>query len=219
MRESRNTKRSWLGRLMVVEIIVCYMAVLTLVSHVRGPEKYRIAAESPLLAAEEFTSFAGEAAGGELRLENDASGAAVGYSAKLSLKDLEGIHVAFQTDCPAEYAGGTLYVDLYDFEAGYDNAEQEYRLTLEQGINTADFTLHPGESAPDDAQLRFFTLDPAGYDVEGLAVSPVEALPKVSPAMTAAAISCFAVLAATAAAYGLGKRKTGKRTDRDHPFS
>lgn len=72
MKENRNKKRNWLRRLIVVELIVCYMAVLTLVSHIRGPEKYRVDSETPLLTVENFVSFAGEAAGNTL-LRNDYS--------------------------------------------------------------------------------------------------------------------------------------------------
>lgn len=210
MKEHRNKKRDWLRRLIVVELIVCYMAVLTLVSHVRGPEKYRVDTETSLLTRKDFVSFSGEEAGNTFRFDNDASGTAVGYSAELSLQDLKGIHVSFQLDCPVEYVGGTLYVDLYNFETGYDNAEQEFALSLEPGVNTVGFTLDPGESAPDHVQLRFFTLDPAGYDIKELAVSRVETLPKVSMGMAIVTAACFVLLGSTAVMWRSGW-SSGKR--------
>ena len=211
MRSDAGKRRAWLGRLIVVELIVCYLAVLALISHARGPEKYRIAEESPLLAAGDFTSLVGGAAEeGRLRLVNDTQGQAVGYFAELPLEGLESIRVAFQVDCPVEYAGGTLVVDLYNLEAGYDYAEQEYQLILEPGINMVAQTIEPGGSAPERAQLRLFSVDAAGYSIEGLTVSPLETLPKISTAMAAAAIFCFVLLGGTAAAW-LVDRKSSQR--------
>lgn len=216
MKRNIRKKRAWLGRLIVAEMIVCYLAVLTLVSYACGPEKYRAATENPLLAIADFTSFAGEPAGEDgLVLANDTAGQAVGYFAELPLEGLESIQIVCRVDCPPEYAGGTLVVDLYNLEAGYDNAEQEYRLILEPGVNEACFSLTPGESAPDTAQLRFFTLDPAAYVMQNLMICPLEALPKVAGALLAAGAACFLLLAVTAAVYYMAGRLEKAEKDGD----
>ena len=210
MRSDAGKRRAWLGRLIVVEMIVCYLAVLALISHARGPEKYWIAEESPLLAAGDFTSFVGGAAEeGRLRLVNDMAGQAPGLAAELPLEGLEGIRVAFQVDCPPEYAGGTLVVDLYNAEARYDSAEQEFSLELEPGVNMVERTIDPGESAPGRAQLRIFTLDPAGYGIHELTVCPVEAMPKLGMGLLAAAAACFACLAGSTIYWFTGNWRKG----------
>lgn len=207
----KGKKRAWLGRLVIVEMIVCYMAALTLVSHARGPVKYRTATEKPLLETAGFTSFAGEPAQGDaLLLENDTAGQAVGFAAELPLEGLEGIRVAFQADCPPDYAGGTLVVDLYNAKAGYDSAEQEFSLALEPGVTAVEQTLAPGESAPGRAQLRFFTLDTVSCSIRGLSVCPVEALPKVGRGLLAAVAACFAMLAASTIWWYADRRTEGR---------
>lgn len=208
MRSDAGKRRAWLGRLIVVELIVCYLAVLTLVSHARGPVKYRAATESPLLDVEDFVSFVG-AREDAILLVNDMAGQAAGLAAELPLEGLEGIRVAFQVDCPPEYAGGTLVVDLYNAEAGYDSAEQEFSLELEPGVNMVERTIDPGESAPGRAQLRIFTLDPAGYGIHDLAVYPVEAMPKLGMGLLAAAAACFACLAGSTIYWFTGNWRKG----------
>lgn len=210
MRSDAGKRRAWLGRLIVVELIVCYLAVLTFVSHARGPVKYRTATESPLLDVEDFVSFAG-AREDAILLVNDMAGQAAGFAAELPLEGLEGIRVAFQVDCPPEYAGGTLVVDLYNAEAGYDSAEQEFSLELEPGVNMVERTIDPGESAPGRAQLRIFTLDLAGYGIHELAVCPVEAIPKLGMGLLAAAAACFACLAGSTALWFMDRKNGDKR--------
>ena len=193
--EKRKTTLKWV---IAAEIIVCYMAVLTAVSYARGPERYMTANE-PLLVTEDFTSFAGQPAepGGAFLLENEAQGTAVGYQAELDLAALENVQISFQAECPAGYAGGILHVDLYNGEAGYDSPEQEFSMTVQAGHNEAAFTLAPGAEHPDTAQLRIFTLDRAGYSLEGVQIHEQRPLPKVSGGIWAGVGACFLLLAGT----------------------
>ena len=210
MKKDARKRSAWLGRLMVVEIIVCYMAVLTLVSHARGPEKYRAATDAPLLAADSFTSFTGEPAGEDgLRLANSTAGQAVGFAAELPLESRERIQAAFLVDCPPEFAGSILHVDLYEPDAGYDNDEQEATLVMQPGLNAVSLTLWTGENAPESSQLRFFTLDLADCGIYDLSICPVEALPKVGRGLLAAVAACFLILAATTALWAECRKKAG----------
>lgn len=199
MKKDARKRSAWLGRLMVVEIIVCYMAVLTLVSHARGPEKYRAATDAPLLAADSFTSFAGEPAGEDgLRLANSTAGQAVGFAAELPLESRERIQAAFLVDCPPEFAGSILHVDLYEPDAGYDNDEQEATLVMQPGRNAVSLTLWTGENAPESAQLRFFTGDIVDYRLEQVSIYELLQQPKVTAAMKGALILSFLALGITA---------------------
>ena len=175
------------------------MAVLTAVSYARGPARYETA-KRPLLATEDFISFAGQPAkpGGEFLLENGTAGTAVGYQAGLDLAALDGVLISFQTECPAEYAGGTLFVDLYNGEAGYDSPEQEFVLTVQAGHNEASFVLEPGPDHPDTVLLRFFTLGRAGYALEDVQIYEQVPMPKVSAGMWIGVGACFLLLAGTA---------------------
>lgn len=65
-KSSRKTNKAWLKWLIIAEIIVCYMAVLTIVSYARGPEKCEIIADSPMISVGDFTSFSGETASGDV---------------------------------------------------------------------------------------------------------------------------------------------------------
>ena len=166
----RKKQRFHLKILMIFEVIVCYMALLNIVSHARGPQNYDILTDTPLAVVSDFSSFDGGSTEQGMLLENQTPGTAVGYQAELSLNELESIYISFSVDCPAEYAGGTLIVDLYDYESNYDSPEQEYHLTLQQGVNKAAFSLKPGENAPSNAMLRFFTTDPAKYQLKDINV-------------------------------------------------
>jgi len=188
----------WRG-IIIAEIIVCYFACLAVVSHIRAPEQYRVVTETPLLQTNDFTAFDGKPAeaGGTLPLKNAVPNEAVGYMAKLMLSELEQIQISFQTECPDEFAGGSLSIDLYNFEAGYDNPEQEYQLILQEGHNEAAFHLTPGENPPEEAFLRIFTLDPAGYWLEDVQIYREERLPKVPAGLWIGVGLCFLLLAGT----------------------
>ena len=199
MKSVRRIKniRAVLRGLLIFEVIVCYMALMTVVSHIRGPQRYEVISDMPLLDASDFTAFDGASAEKALKLSNQAPGTAVGYLAQLPLIGLERIHISFEVDCPAEYSGGMLILDLYNYESGYDSEEQEYRLTLQEGLNEVSVSLEPGEAAPEQAQFRVFTLDAAGYEVRNLQVCQETSLPKVTPFMLGVVFGCFVVLGLT----------------------
>ena len=182
----------------IVEVIVCYLAILAVVSYAKGPERYHILKDDPLLTAADFATFSGEEAGsGSLVVENDEPGHAVGWQGKVDLTKLGRLNVSFRLDCPAEYAGGTLFVDLYNYEAGYDDPEQEWVQTLLAGSNDVHCNLIPGEGAPDTALLRLFTLDVIDCEIVDLAVCKEEVLPKVPSGLWVGVGVCFILLAGT----------------------
>ena len=197
----RKRKRFRLKILLIFEAVACYMALLNIVSHVRAPQQYVPATDAPLVSVSDFTGFDGGGTEQGLRLENQAPGTAVGYQAELTLSGLDSIYLRVSVDCPAEYAGGVLFVDLYNYESGYDSPEQEYQLVLQEGANEAAFILKPGEGAPEKALLRLFTLDAAGYEVNDLQVYQEQPLPKVTGAMVAVAAILIAITVATAFVY------------------
>ena len=206
--QERKKQRFYLKILMIFEVIVCYMALLNIISHARGPQNYDILADTPLAVVSDFSSFDGGSTEQGMLLENQTPGTAVGYQAELSLNELESIYISFSVDCPAEYAGGTLIVDLYDYESNYDSPEQEYHLTLQQGVNEAVFSLKPGENAPSNAMLRFFTTDPAKYQLDSLQIYKEQSLPKVTNIMVTVAVVFLIAIVLTAFFY---KRMSGEK--------
>lgn len=192
-----KNKRAFLKGLLIFELIFCYMAALNIVSHLRGPQNYETS--EVLVTVADFVSFSGESVQGEnLIFDNQTEGTVVGYSTRLSLENIERIRVSYRIDCPTEYVGGTLYNDLYDYDAGYDDPEQEYQLILQQGQNDVTFVLEPGDAAPEAAELRFFTPSAAGYAVVDLQVYSEIPLQKLTVAMLAAAFIGIAAIAVTA---------------------
>lgn len=204
----------WRG-MIIAEIIICYLACLTMVSYIRGPEHYRVVTDTPLLQTEDFLTFAGvpAEADGVLSLENAVQGEAAGYMARLRLSGLEQVQVSFQIECPAEFAGGLLSIDLYNFEADYDSLEQEHQLTVQEGNNEVTFWLAPGEDPPEEAFLRIFTLDPAGYRLEDIQVCQGELLPKISAVLWIGVGIWFLLLAGTVFMWmtNPGTKKKGAR--------
>ena len=203
--EKRKKVLKWV---ITAEIIIFYMAVLTVVSYIRGPGRFE-AVKQTLLTSESFVSFDGEPAGpGDvLSLKNAAPGTAVGYQAEVDLADRDAIQISFHTECPEIYAGSVLHIDLYDPETGYDGPEQEYEMVMQAGENEAAFMLDPGPEHPETAQLRFFTLDRADYQLEGLEILRAKALPKLTTGGWAGVALCFLLLAGTAAYAILPRRK------------
>ena len=195
---SKKTNRVWLKWLIIAEIIVCYMAVLTIISYARGPEKFKAMTDSPMIGVGDFISFNGEAVPGDvLQIVNGTPGTVVGYSAWIALDDLDRVQISFQIDCLPEYAGNVLYVDLYELETGYDNAEQQVSVILQEGRNEVEFSLELGENHPQRAQLRFFTLDSADYTIRDISFLMLKLRPKVSVGIIAGAVVCFLLLAGT----------------------
>jgi len=183
-----------LKALLVIEVIICYMAILTVISYWRGPVHYKILADKPLLETTDFVSFGGEPVQNKdvFIFANDTIGNAIGYTADLCLRNLERMSVSFTLDCPGKAAGGILHIDL--FADGYDSDEQEFKLELQEGLNDVAFSLEPGAEAPESAQLRFFTLDWADYEVQNVRLYAETALPKVSKVLLVGMFACLLVL-------------------------
>ena len=196
----------------IVEIIACYMAILTAISYARGPEQWQ-KTEPPVLESGAFTSFVGEAAreNGPLPMVNGPDGQAVGYQAETDLGSGIPLQVALKIECPVEYAGNTLIVDLYNYEAGYDDPAQESQVTLQLGTNELVLTLDPGASPPRQALVRLFSLDPAGYQLDDVTVWQMAQTPKVPGSVWIGLGMCLALLMFTLAAWiVLKKHKWGK---------
>lgn len=130
-----------------------------------------------------------EASETALHIYNTVDGAVAGYTGPLSnLGELECVTIQFQVECPAEFVGNTLIVDLYNYEPSYDNPEQEYHVVLQEGINNISIELLPGQTAPETGELRFFTVNTADYWIENVQVFEKIAQPKVTMPMTFAVV-------------------------------
>lgn len=204
-KQGYKKQRTLLKWIIVAEVIVCYMAVLTVVSYARGPKRYG-PAEEPLLTETDFSDINGLPAEAPFTFENQDQGEAEGCLADVDLRAVHGICVSFSANCPAEYAGGILFVDLCNGEIGYDYPEQEYQMTLQTGQNKADFVLDPGQEHPDTAKLRFFTLDAAGYRLENMRIYEDIPLPKVPNGLKFGVGVCFLLLAVTAITGAVGRK-------------
>lgn len=198
----------------IAEVIVCYMAILAVISYARGPERWRPVGP-PVLESGAFASFAGEPAGenGPLPMENGPDGQAVGYQAETALSGVDALQVTLKVECPAEYAGNTLIVDLYNDQAGYDDPAQESQVALQAGPNQLDLSLDPGSSPPEQAALRLFTLDSAGYQLEDVTVRQMERTPKVPGSVWVGLVVCLALPLFTLAAWVVTRKLERRKTD------
>lgn len=206
MIKKNERRKCCLNRLIVIEIVVCYMVLLTIISYARGPERYQALTSTPLLQSEDFVPYLGDLSkeAGFVFIENETLGIAVGYAAPLELHKDERFQVSFWLDCPAEFAGGALYTDLFNGETAYDSPEQEVCNVLQVGHNEFQFSLDTGENPPDTALLRFFTGDYAGYQLNEIQVCREEMIPKVSKKMWAVLSACLLTLAGTIFAWRKG---------------
>lgn len=211
-KKARNRSSLWRAAA-IVEVIVCYMAILAAISYARGPGHWR-PVEPPVLESGAFTSFDGEAAGenGSLSMENGPGGQAVGYQAEVELSGGAALQVSLKVECPAEYAGNTLIVDLYNYEAGYDDPAQESQVALQEGANQMDLPLDPGASPPERASLRLFTLDPAGYQLEDVTVRQMERMPKVPGSVWIGLAVCLALPLVTLAVWAISEKIERRKT-------
>jgi len=192
----------WVKRLLIVEIIVCYMATLVVVSYLRGPERYQTITDVPMITTKDLISVSGEKSeDNDLSIYNTDTGVLSEYRADISLKGLDQIRVSFSVDCSAKCSGSTLFVDLYEPEAEYDYDEQQVAIMLEEGKNPADFSLNLGKNHPEHAFFRLFMTGPTECVVRGLEVYPEKTLPSVSMRMIFSVIACFAILVGTGIIY------------------
>lgn len=88
-------------------------------------------------------------------------------------------------------------MDLYELEAGYDNAEQQIFIILQKGTNKVEFSLEPGEEHPSDAELRIFTFYLADYTIGDSSFLMLKLQSKVSAGIIAGVVACFLLLAGT----------------------
>ena len=195
-----ETKKAKLKWIIIVELIVFYFSLLNVISHARGPVPYQIDTSQPVVRIEDFVPMAGmgvDKTETALPFYNAVEGAVAGYSGALSLKDVECLSIQFQIECPTKFAGNTLIVDLYNYESNYDNPEQEYHVVLQEGFNEISIELSPGDAAPETGELRFFTVNLAEYQIEGLKVYEKIAMPKITTPMWIAVLVFGFLLGAT----------------------
>lgn len=197
--------------ILIIELVVSYMALLNLISHMRDAEKYEIDKEHPILLTDDFQQFAGtpgKTTDG-LQIDNPNYGEIIGFEGEISLLQFENITASFMVDCPTDLGvGSILFVDLYDFETGYDFTEQEHQVTIEKGIKAYELDFYRGAVFPPLGELRFFTAGPGAYSIKDIQVYPRILLPKISSGMIAGAVICLALTAVTCVAwFALTKRR------------
>jgi len=183
-------KKSTRRGLLIAEILFCYMLALAVISHVRGPEKYEEDTKNTRWTAESFlcvddTGLSG-VRGNTLHVQNDVPGRNIEFRTGVQLAENMGFQISFYIDCPADFAGDGIAVDLYSDESGYDWPYQIYIHTLSAGVNEVSCSLFPGEGAPDNAWLRIFTSSKADYDIQDLQVCRLIQAEKVSVGLKAA---------------------------------
>lgn len=182
--------------IILIEIIVLYMSILNLISHARGPAPYKMNTEEPLLSADEMVSFPdmeGITEDGNLSIVNLTGTDGVGYAGWLSLESLEQLQVSLDVNCPDEYSGCTLIIDLYNLEEEYDAVEQEKQVVLKPGINRIDVHIEPGETHPAQAQLRIFTMNVANLTITSFSVYSLVEMERITMPMIIVPVA-FAVL-------------------------
>lgn len=202
-------RKATLKRVMICELILCYMAILAMISHIRAPQPYETIMKTSLLEINDFESFDGSAVIGQtMTIKNGAEEQLVGYQAPLQLVGLERIRIMFQIDCDILAEGDNLLsVDLYEAKSGYDFAEQENVLHLKEGINEISVNLPIGENAPDTAMLRLFTLDQADWTIHSFHVYEEVPEPKVTPALIITPVALLTVFGITVFVYGFILKK------------
>lgn len=169
--------------LLWVAVVACYMAFLAIISHARGPQPYELIPRETLTPAA-FTSFDGSTSGQDaLPFQNNTDGNLVGYTVPVSLQGLHGLQISFEIDCQPEDSGSVLYVDFYNPDENYDDPSNEFQVTLQEGKNEVTQELYPGDTAPQSAQLRLFTLNSAHYEIRQLSILEQQPTPKVSTGM------------------------------------
>lgn len=141
--------------LTVINVIVLYMAFLSLISAVKSAPDTKIV-EAHAVSGYDFTTqsdpqFAGLEEGILHILPNDADTV---FSAPVSLENGSAFQVKFIANCVSE---GILHVDL--MAPGYDSEENEFTYVLTEGENLVSGMLPFGAEHPNSCSLRIFTLD------------------------------------------------------------
>lgn len=156
--------------ILVIGGIVFYLGLLAFITVTDASNKYDQI--DNLLSYSDFSVSAGEK---DAHILEDAlafTGSQPGdkvFSASVQLTEIELIQVEFTVTCLEQSAGTTLHVDLC--AENYDSDEQEFTATLQAGENVISGIISVGANAPDEAKLRIFTLDPAGYDARNLSIA------------------------------------------------
>jgi len=156
--------------ILIFELLVFYFAVLNIISQARAPVQYR-RAEEPFVAASDFSAFSGDVqiSDGKIVIRNDTAQQAAGAEANIFLQGVEKLNICFSAQT-ADDTEGLLVVDLYNGEADYDDPEQQCEVVVASASAVIDIELSPGEHAPENACLRFFTTDPVSFQLSDLEV-------------------------------------------------
>lgn len=200
------------GKLLIFELILCYMVLLVLISHARGPDKFQRDSGGPVWTASDLQCFdemeLSKVEGTVLHMESATFGRNIVFQREIKIDGVDGVFVGFLIDCPQEYQGTHLAVDLYNEAAGYNEGGARYMHTLSQGKNEISCRLFVGENAPDTALIRIFTADLANYDIQELQIYTLHKTEKVGAGMWIALLLAVAATAVTGA-VGWNRRKNG----------
>lgn len=137
----------------ITYFIVLYILILCMISSIKNPQLKTVT--KYLAGPNEFAALVGDTKINEDSLFMHGEGDKV-FGTEVNLSNIKGFNVSFNIDCPTEYAGVTIYIDLYNIEANYDSPQSEFAAELRAGSNIIEGMLNPGNKRPDKAILRIF---------------------------------------------------------------
>lgn len=188
MMNKKSQKKIHWKAILVLEAISFYFAVLNVISHMRAPAVYE-RVEEPLIQTEEFSPYfqMGVVTDSTLPLVNQEEGVVAGYEKDISSEGLDQLRIQCHIDCPEQYLGAAIFIDLYQ-QNGYDDPQREQVINLESGPNDIDVCLEVGDNPPEIIFVRLFTPSVIDVEIENLQVFEMVKTSCVHPAMYGAVV-------------------------------
>ena len=81
------------------------------------------------------------------------------YSEIVSLDDIYSFNISFDYVYPENTRDTFLYIDLFNFEQGYDDDSQQFEVIMRSGSSSVNNTIILNDNHPNEAYIRFVSLE------------------------------------------------------------
>lgn len=153
--------RKWRKPILIIEIVVIYLFTLCIILVKHSRDKVDTSQyDNILFSGENYQSGVSVSDGSIVYLTQDKGRE---YSEMIQLDGVYSLNISFDYSYPENTRDTSLYVDLFNSDAGFDEDSQQFEVVMRSGTEYVDNSIVIEAVHPDKAYIRFVSLEP---DVE-----------------------------------------------------
>lgn len=164
--------KKWRKPILIIEIVVIYLFTLCIILVKHSRDNVDVSQyENILFAGENYQSGVTVSDGNIAYLSQDKERE---YSELIQLDGIYSLSISFEYKYPENTRDTSLYVDLFNGDAGYDEDSQQFEVVMRSGSENVERSIVIDSVHPDKAYIRFVSLEPdVEFDLENVRVCAV----------------------------------------------